>query len=341
MIVAVIAVLAAITIARRGPQSGTLVAVAMRTPAAGYGLFVEQGSHGCTVRVGPTSDGGAHFGALTIVGLDACTIPGAAFDASGDGFVYGSALFVSHDGGRHWRPQPGDSVALATRGRTVWSVQRACVSSDGCALQVISSDDGGRRWSAPSTAVAAAGPASVVLAGARSGYLLTGDHLYQSTDGGRTLRRRGLGCTGATAALAVAPGGALVAACGGQPGAGREAKAVSVSLDGARTWSTHYPCGQALICRSAISDGYLGSVAATSARTFFLIGPRSPLLVTRDGGASWTAAAVGDGEGVPAETQFFDARHGVVLGRAATTGAIQIWHTANGGRSWTAVTPRP
>ncbi|MGH2851250.1 MAG: WD40/YVTN/BNR-like repeat-containing protein, partial [Solirubrobacteraceae bacterium] len=135
-------------------------------------------------------------------------------------------------------------------------------------------------------------------------------------------------------------GVALVAACAGEPGAGRQAKAVSVSLDGARTWSTHYPCGQALICRSPIADGYLGSVVAISPRTFFLIGPRSPLLVTRDGGASWTAASVGDGEGVPAETEFFDARHGIVLGRGATTGAIQIWHTADGARSWNAVTPR-
>jgi photosystem II stability/assembly factor-like uncharacterized protein len=338
VIVAVIAVLAAVAVARHTTQSGTLVAVAMQTPTQGYGLFIGEGSNGCTIRVGHTTDGGAHFGTLTVVGPEGCTVPGLAF-AGGDGFVYGRRLFVTHDGGRHWSARPGNPIAVAARGSTVWSVQRACVTSGGCRLELVTSDDGGRTWSAPGAALRSAGDVSLVLTGSRAGYLLTGDHLYRSADGGRTFAGTRLGCAGETTALTAAPRGVLVAACAGEPGAGRQAKAVAISRDGGRTWSTHRPCGRSLTCRSPIVQGYLGSVAATSAGTFFLIGARSALLATRDGGASWRALAIGDVSGVPAEVQFVDARHGIVLGRTRDTGAIQIWHSADGGRTWTGVTP--
>ena len=73
-----------------------------------------------------------------------------------------------------------------------------------------------------------------------------------------------------------------------------------------------------------------------------MIGPRAPLVVTHDGGVRWQAQKqIGeDAGGTQAQVTFFDPDHALVLGRANTDAApIVIWHTANGGGSWTAVTP--
>lgn len=99
--------------------------------------------------------------------------------------------------------------------------------------------------------------------------------------------------------------------------------------------------GMAQCARNPLIDGYLGEVDATSAATFYVIGIRSPLLVTHDGGASWTALqSVGDVNGSPAQVIFFGARDGVVLGRLNdATASVAIWHTSDGGASWSALTP--
>jgi len=45
--------------------------------------------------------------------------------------------------------------------------------------------------------------------------------------------------------------------------------------------------------------------------------------------------------GSPAQVIFFDAHHGVVLGRQNTASSpITIWRTTNGGMSWMSLTPK-
>ena len=93
---------------------------------------------------------------------------------------------------------------------------------------------------------------------------------------------------------------------------------------------------------SPLSQGYLGEAVATSAQTVYVIGDRSGLLITRDGGGHWRnlAATVGDVNGTPAQVAFFGRSDGIVLGRENSAQApIAIWHTTDGGRSWSAVTP--
>ncbi|MGO8872911.1 MAG: WD40/YVTN/BNR-like repeat-containing protein [Acidimicrobiales bacterium] len=92
---------------------------------------------------------------------------------------------------------------------------------------------------------------------------------------------------------------------------------------------------------SPLNFGYLGEIDATSAGTAYVVGTRSPLLVTRDGGASWQAQqAVGDVTGGSAQVVFFDSTHGVVLGRQNTaTAPVAIWHTSDGGVHWTTLAP--
>ena len=146
--------------------------------------------------------------------------------------------------------------------------------------------------------------------------------------------------------LAAAPDGTLIAVCAGEPSAGFQAKSLAISRDGGRRWSQRGPCNAdpaaAACARSPLSQGYLGEAVATSAQTVYVIGDRSGLLITRDGGVHWRnlGATVGDVNGTPAQVAFFGPRDGIVLGRENTAQApIVIWHTTDGGAGWSAVTP--
>jgi photosystem II stability/assembly factor-like uncharacterized protein len=95
--------------------------------------------------------------------------------------------------------------------------------------------------------------------------------------------------------------------------------------------------GTARCTRAALTYGYLGSIAAISSTTAFTIGDRGSLLVTHDAGRTWRYdGAVNDGAGGPAQVTFLSAKQGLVMLANSTT----IWHTSNGGRTWTAVAVR-
>ena len=166
--------------------------------------------------------------------------------------------------------------------------------------------------------------------------------LWSTSDGGASWAARRIPCGGALSVVAsVAPDGALVAVCAGEPGAGSQAKWSAVSTDGGRTWAVHPRC-EIIACQpAALVGGYLGEVDAVSASTFYVIGDRSPLIVTRDGGVSWRRYDdVGNVNGLPAQVQFFGPRDGIVLGQSNTsTAPVTIWHTDDAGANWTAVTP--
>jgi Photosynthesis system II assembly factor YCF48 len=352
------------------PPASQLAAVAFQSPAAGHGLFEQQGATTCSDSIGTTADGGARFTALARVASWRCAgnAPAGwlAFDDQGDGFLYGPKLFTSHDGGASWAPsaQPGAVLAVDAVGRSVWMLEQVCAPgarSTNCPLRLLQSGDGGRSFTPAAhqppltlsrTFVvdpdSAQGQSWLVRVNARAAYVLAppsgGDStpLLYTSDGGGSWSGRTSPCpAGLSTVLSVAPGGALFAVCAGEPSAGAQAKSSAVSTDGGRTWTEHVPCPNLNLCTTALSQGYLGEVDATSASTAYVIGDRSALLVTRDGGSSWTALGdVGDANGEPAQVAFFGASDGLVLGRANTvTAAVTIWDTSDGGRSWTAVVP--
>jgi photosystem II stability/assembly factor-like uncharacterized protein len=359
--------------------SRTLVTLAMSSTASGFGLIQDQGTARCVDYVGSTSDGGAHFGFLRRLASWRCASSSSpvallASDGDGDGFAYGPALFVTHDGGSSWArsAQPGAVLAVSAVGRSIWMVQEECAHATStrlCSLRLLQSADGGRSWAPsraqPPGAVAnrglaagdsAQGQSWLVRASASAAYLFGSPRsstqaatvyapLWSTDDGGSSWTQRRIPCrAGLSVVASVAPGGALVTVCAGGPGAGAQGKATAVSTDGGRTWSVHNRCdelGQPRCASYPLIYGYLGEVDATSAGTFYVIGLRSQLLVTHDGGASWTAlATVGDVNGSPAQVIFFGAREGIVLGRLNNaTAPVAIWHTSDGGASWSAVTP--
>jgi photosystem II stability/assembly factor-like uncharacterized protein len=354
----------------------TLGPIAFAAPARGYGLFTGRSSNNirCTESVGSTSDGGAVFGHLAAVlsynCADLSPAAGLATDGRGDLFVYGPGLFVSHDGGRGWTrsAEPGRVLSVEAIGRSVWMVQAVCphpaTAASACALRLTESANGGRTWRArqapAGSAVASDSPALLtglqtwlLRTGPSSAYLFGapgGAHgiapLWYTATAGRTWSKRQLTCSRAASwyvAASVAPEETLFAVCAGEPSAGNQFKVAARSTTGGRTWTLHgCPNGQAF-CNDTLTGGYLGQISAISASTAFLVGSRSQLLVTRDGGAKWQgvrAVTAGQG-GSTGQVIFFGAKDGIVTGNDDNANEqIALWHTTDGGERWTVVLPR-
>jgi hypothetical protein len=352
---------------RPTPVTRILQTLAFSSPQSGYGLVDDEGARTCVDRVGLSGDGGARFALVGTVAAWRCAggapVAQLAFDGRGDGFAYGPGLFVSHDGGRSWArsPQPGSVLAVSALGESVWMVEEDCARGRSltCPMALLESADGGRTWRPaprqPPGALAARygepalGQDWLVRVSAGTAYVLSSPPrgalyvpLWSTSDGGASWAARRIPCGGALSVVAsVAPDGALVAVCAGEPGAGSQAKWSAASTDGGRTWSVHPRC-EIIACQpAALVGGYLGEVDAVSASTFYVIGDRSPLIVTRDGGVSWRRYDdVGNVNGLPAQVQFFGPRDGIVLGQSNTsTAPVTIWHTDDAGANWTAVTP--
>jgi len=205
-------------------------------------------------------------------------------------------------------------VAVSVFGHSIWMLEGECAAnasspsgSTACPLRLLESTDGGRTWSqAPSqppdatastgalTLEPAQGQSWLLRVSQASGYVMSNTiptqdgssdtvPLWHTSDGGVTWVPEQIPCglVALSAMLAVAPDGALVAVCAGQPSAGFQPKSMAVSSDEGRTWSVESPCAGSLTSRctsSPLSYGYLGDVAATSSTTAFVTGVRSPLL---------------------------------------------------------------
>jgi len=356
-----------------------LTGVTFTSPEHGYGEFVNYGNKLCRIAVGATADGGARFSAPVLVNTWRCarTQPAGAlvFNSLGDGFLYGPKLFVTHDGGRTWKasPQRGEVLAVAPSGRSVWLLEARCHPATGpgrCTLHLLRSANAGRTWAAspgqPSAATSGYGGQPplglgqewLVRTSRSSGYVASlaqdpvlpghkpvAASLWFTANGGRSWSRRSTPCTaGWGAAVSAAPDGTLFAICAGEPGAGLQGKTVERSTDGGRHWTTGESCGIGA-CRDPLGDGYLGTIDAVNASTVYLVGGRSPLLVTHDGGRNWSIvkAVTAGGDAGTREVIFFSRADGLVLGTDNVLGRYSekpaIWRTRDGGRRWTVVHP--
>ena len=344
----------------------------------GFGLYMSQGPAGCQALVGPTSDGGATFGPLVAVASWQCSAPAPveslAFDDHGDGFLYGPELYVTHDDGRSWTrdtvQQYGDVLAVAALGQSVWMVEGCGATSPPgpCTMSMLQSTDGGLSWlespgSPTYMSPSSAGQTWLVRISQTTAYWVstpaandegvdTFAPLWFTDDAGETWSAREIPCGMEqwSVALSAAPDGTLVAVCSGEPGAGSQPKSAWRSTDAGSTWTTEFSCplpgsGPSPGCPSdQLTSGYLGGIDAVSAQTAFMVGARNALLVTHDGGAEWqgVASGIGGSGGGTDQVIFFNAADGLVLGDNEDNQEFEsIWHTTDGGESWTVVVPRP
>jgi photosystem II stability/assembly factor-like uncharacterized protein len=347
----------------------TLTDAAFLSPTSGYGLFTADSGVTCSVYVGSTSNSGATFAHLAAAGSSSCLSGYGAThltaDGQGDLFAYGPNLYVSHNNGSSWTTdkQPGNVLTVSAVGKSVWMAESICSTPTAatCSLHLESSSDGGSSWqdlTLPSRLSVENIPdmpvAVLVRTGALTGYVGVADPasttttpLYYTSNGGSSWVNRTIGCGGQTVAMSAAPDGTLLAVCGAAPVTGNQAKSSVISTDGGENWTTQFICSgkQTPLPPCALSfffNGYLGSIVAVSASTAFMVGVRTALEETTDGGKSWapvTPPLVGSTDGTWRVT-FCNATDGIVVGNSVTAPpAPTIWSTSNGGTTWTATVP--
>lgn len=371
-----IAAAAASRSVREAPRSNSptrLDSIAFFNVHDGYGLFVNQGAHKCTARVGATDDSGATFPALTSVASWPCagnpTVSALAFDDHGDGFLYGPDLYVTHDAGASWQRvrQHGAVLSVEALGYSIWMLETTQLGPDtGFAghhfrLRLLESSDGGYTW----TALAVPGGAFVwsgdgVVAGLLTRVSLTSAYvagvspqvgnrtehrapLYFTSNSGASWANRSAPCAEYGPMLSVTPGGTAFFECASEPGAGMQQKDTYRSVNGGVTWQLRSGCPNYRCTKGTPVAGYVSEIDAVSSRIVYLVGGRSPLEWTTDGGIDWRVVepqvSSGDAGGT-SQVIFFSVSDGIVLGDGNSSNSPTLYTTVDGGRHWTARVPR-
>jgi hypothetical protein len=362
------------------PRDTRLTTVAFVNASRGYGVFTVIGNETCSDRVGRTTNGGISFSRPVIAVSWPCSKPAPVsslrFDDDGDGFLYGPRLFISHDNGTAWSQsrQQGEVMSIDAIGTSIWMLETThLVASNTPAdstvsLRLLSSINGGRTWSVvPTPRAADVRPANgegqgwLVRVSQTSAYVASSPAqrggvpghatpLWFTSNSGHSWSKRSIPCASfsTNVALAAAPNGTLVDACAGEPGAGNQIKETLRSTNEGRTWQVqstcHFSAADGLRCTPGSQfSGYLGAIDAPSKNTVYLVGDRSSLMVSHNGGTTWKAVPPGLGgdAGGTSQVLFFSPTIGVVLGDNERDNELPtLWSTSDGGRHWTAREPQ-
>jgi photosystem II stability/assembly factor-like uncharacterized protein len=280
------------------------------------------------------------------------------------------------------QPPARSVTSVQAVGDSIWMAEADCPADSSstvpCRPLLVASANGGRTWRSVTTPAASAqqggspglmaetalGQTWLARTGASSAYLLgppppdtsgapDAAPLWHTLDGGSswTTSRIPCGMNALSTVMSAAPDGTLWAVCAGQPSAGEQLKTVEISADAGAHWQLRASCALPTApgathanCLGSPPDfGYLGAIDAVSATTAFLVGGRSSLLVSHDGGASWVPVEppLGSTAGGTQQVVFFDPAHGVVLGDDDNNNdAPTLWSTGDGGKHWLAKVPR-
>jgi YVTN family beta-propeller protein len=226
------------------PASFAPVAASFLTPARG---FVLGGSgctagHRCRAMLAATSDGGGYWHLLAAPDVRTSpyaprgTVTRVLFAAARTGWLYGPALWSTHDGGAHWRKLSlgGAVKAMAAAGGRVYAV---VTPPGGQRSELYASPAFRDAWARvgriavqPFTALAVSGTAA----------WLTGSSRVWATADGRAWHRYPVRCPApynrdGVGGVAAASRSQVYFLCLSDAGAGSQPKAVLYSADGGRT----------------------------------------------------------------------------------------------------------
>ncbi len=233
----------------------------------------------------------------TDTGFIAATVPASSGQPAG-------RIFATVDGGTHWSalaaPCPDVSLIAFVDGRNGWLLCQGQQSMSGATKALYATSDGGRRWVETAASGAGMGHAPLPYAGdatglflASRGYLaVDGVGLLRSGDGGKTwqpVAARGLpqGPLSNFASFGILPGGFGWAVGAQSHAATSEAYTFLLfeTEDAGLRWRAVYP--PTLPFGATVSD--LGGGAALGVGG--TLGSPWQLIVSRDGGRTWTTAA--------------------------------------------------
>ncbi len=246
----------------------------------------------CRHAVVATSDGGQTWSKPVQVGPTFASGDGGAprtirFLNHLDGFVYGSSgAFVSHDAGGTWLPVSLPAVfvsSISVSAGVVWSVTYPCLKGTLCEYEVRSSRDAGRTWSPVhklplnfSPVEAVAFPSGLMLSSVPPG------KIEITSDSGRTWRDVTSPCTEAHfgSFVSTSDGTALWHVCMDYPAPSGVLSTGSlfVSSDGGTSW-----------VERNIQRHLFGWLATPRPRVAYAWSDNT-MIVTHDGGATWTQA---------------------------------------------------
>jgi hypothetical protein len=258
------------------------------------------------------------------------TVRDLRFATPRDGYAFGGGLWTTHDGARTWHRLAVGAVSdLATDGRTVYAVVADCGRSRRpCdALRLLASPAG--RDDFRPVGVRADGPADQATVSTGSGLVAAtlGAAVFVADGAGRW-RRAGNPCPAALAGVvAAASGGTLVAFCA-EGAAGSLYLTARRSANRGRTWTAPSAPVRTRTGQVTVTAGSAAMLAVAASNPDL----GGSLQTSRNGGATWTAAALargGDGY------RYVGARSDTSLVALASPPAAVVWTTSTAGRTWT------
>ncbi len=254
------------------------------------------------------------------------------------GWIYGTALLATQDGGKEWSQVnlPGVVVALEPAGSTqpAWAIIQNCPQIPDCTAQLYqAAPDDPQKWT-PVSAIPVLHPLlAFSRPDAQDGYILVNKDtenlqvlLVATHDNGKSWSSNSTGCISEQPLLAGSDRLHLFLLCNDIPSAGNQQKKFFTSADAGVTWSP---------VRIPANGNGLGTYGYSDALLFLtpklgLLGlGRDTLYTTQDGGISWSSTGIDNAQ----ETS------GWVLAYAGgqeVFAAIQttIYRSLDGGQTW-------